>query len=621
MRATRQLAVALLGLVLIVSVASGQIPGLSGSGPTTPKIVHFSLSGRLLERPAGDVLMLTMKPPISLHELIERMKKARTDDAVKAVVVTFDKPIMGFAQLQEVREAIEQLKAADKEVYVHADMMNTGLYCLACSASHVSVVPTGDVWLTGLYSEAVYLRGLLDKIGVEPDFIQMGDYKSAAEPLTNKRPSEKAEEMMNWLFSGLYDSLVGMIANSRGLDEPQVRKIIDNGPYTAEQALEAGLIDSVQHRQDFVADLKERYGQHAKFVSRYGEDEGPDLDFSNLFSAVMSLIDELSKTATKTAKPAVGIVYVVGPIMVGEEEPSPFGGADEARSTSIRKALDEAARDPSIKAVVLRVDSPGGSALASEIIWDATQRVKQKKPFVVSMGNVAASGGYYVSCGADAIFADDATITASIGVIGGKLVTTGMWDKLGVSWFPYQRGENADLFNTSRHFSDKHRKVITDYMDNIYSVFKAHVEQGRGKKLTKPLDEIAGGRVFTGRKALALGLVDRLGSLHDAIKFAADQAKVSTYDVRVLPKPKNMLERLIEMFSRGEKEQELSLGETSGGRLNLIGDSSPLRDVILPLLQEIDPQRARALRQGLIRVQLIHDESVITMMPVDLVIR
>src|SRR5205085_5197410 len=194
---------------------------------------------------------------------------------------------------------------------------------------------------------------------------------------------------------------------------------------------------------------------------------------------------------------AVAVVYVDGPIVIGGGTPSPFGGAT-ARAVAVRKALDEAARDDSVKAVVLRVDSPGGSAVASEIILDATRRVKAKKPFVVSMGDVAGSGGYYVACGADTIFADESTITGSIGVVSGKFATNDMWKKVGVTFHAYQRGKNAGILATDKVFTPEERKRMQAWMDEIYDVFKGHVVAIRGKKLKKPIDELAGGRVYTG---------------------------------------------------------------------------------------------------------------------------
>src|SRR5205823_586218 len=257
------------------------------------------------------------------------------------------------------------------------------------------------------------------------------------------------------------------------------------------------------------------------------------LDLSSPF-AVFKMFGDLAAEGSKKkgGKSAVGIVYVNGPISMGSGAASPFDSAG-ATSTAVRKALDEAARDDSIKAVVLRVDSPGGSAVASEIILDATRRVKAKKPFVVSMGDVAGSGGYYVACGADTIFADEATITGSIGVVSGKFMTTEMWKKIGITFKHYQRGKNAALLIYGSVFSKEERARLQSWMDKIYDVFKDHVVAIRGKRLKKPIDDLAGGRVYTGRQALELGLVDKIGTLRDAIDHVAAEAKLSDYEVRV----------------------------------------------------------------------------------------
>ena len=228
----------------------------------------------------------------------------------------------------------------------------------------------------------------------------------------------------------------------------------------------------------------------------------------------------------KSHKDAVAIVYVEGPIVLGSTESSILDpGSKAAASTPIRRALDKAAADDSIKAVVLRVNSPGGSATASEIILNATKRVKAKKPLVVSMGNVAGSGGYYVACGADTIFADATTITGSIGVVGGKLATTEMWNKIGINWKEYNRGDHAALLASSGIFTPEQRKIVQSWMDEIYGVFKSHVTEIRGSRLKKPLDDIAGGRVYMGQQALELGLVDKIGDPGRCRKIRGSRSK------------------------------------------------------------------------------------------------
>jgi protease IV len=256
--------------------------------------------------------------------------------------------------------------------------------------------------------------------------------------------------------------------------------------------------------------------------------------------------------------------------------------------------------------VVLSIDSPGGSATASEIMLDATKRVKAKKPFVVSMGDVAGSGGYYVACGADTIFADATTLTGSIGVVSGKLATAEMWHKLGITFKEYKRGQNAGIFSADEVFSDSERARMRLFMDDIYAVFKRHVTEIRGNRLKKPIDELAGGRVYTGKQALELGLVDRLGTMHDAVAFAADQAKINDYDVRVVPEPKSFLEELLEQISGGKEET---------GHVGLAADRDSLFKLAAPYLQNLGARRAAAVASVLRRLEILQKEGVVLTMP------
>jgi protease-4 len=581
---------------------------LTQSASPGKKIAHFKIKGELVETPVRMPPLFGTEPPLSLKSLLARFKEARHDDNVVAVVVDLHESAMGLAQLEEIREAMGKFAAVDKEVYVHADALSTLTYAAATGASHVSVVPTGELWLLGLYGEMPYLRGTLEKIGVMADFEQCGDFKTAAEPLTRLGPSEEAQEMNRWLLDSVYETIVGWIASGRGMHAEKVRNLIDNGPYFAAKALEAGLIDSVKHRRDFVVDLKSRYGAGVEFVQDYGKDDLLDLPQNNPWAIVEFFMKMLNPMPEAYSKPTVAVVYVEGTILPGEAEASPFAPATGAFSTTIRKALDKAAKEPAVKAVVLRVDSPGGSALASEIILDSTKRVAGRKPLIVSMGNVAGSGGYYVSCGAEAIFADAGTITASIGVLGGKLVTTGMWDKLGVNWHAEQRGDMAAMMSTATPFSDSERAKLRHHLDTIYEVFKKHVTEARGNRLTKPIDEIAGGRVFTGRQALNLGLVDKLGGFEEAIKAAAQRAGLSEYDIRVIPEPPTIFDLLLGHL---DDDDEFAR-QAKATRLSVLG--SPLLYSTLSAVAKVDPLRTRAILRCLQGIELIHKEGVAMIM-------
>ena len=580
----------------------------------TKQIAHFRLKGALVETPSGVPPLFGGDAPLSLKELLERFKEARHDNDVVAVVLDVQSAALGFAQLQEIHEELRKFAAVDKEVYIHADSLSTGTYALATGGSHISIVPTGDLRLVGLYGETPYLRGALDKLGCIPDFEHCGDFKTGAESITHSEPSDASKEMNKWLIDAIYEDLVQLLAESRDVSPRKVRSLIDNGPYSAEEALAAGLIDSVKHRQDFVADIKKLHGKDVDVVMDYGKTDPFDIPDDNMFAMFEFLMKMLNPTSKVYTEPSVAIVYVEGAIQTGAGETSPFGTQSGAFSTTIRKALDKAAADDTVKAVVLRVDSPGGSALASEIILNAARGVAAKKPIVVSMGNVAGSGGYYVTCASEMIFADSATITASIGVLGGKLITTGMWDKVGINWHAVQRGKMAGMLSSANEFSDAERGKFKSYMNNIYDIFKGHVVAARGSKLTKPIDEIAGGRVFTARQAIDLGLVDRIGGLGDAIKFAAKEVGLSEYEVRVIPEPPS----IFDAFLGGKGSDEFAL-VPSRGSASLV-EVEPFGSMI-PAIAKIDPLRAGAILRTLQRIELIRTESVIMMMPNELIIR
>jgi protease-4 len=598
-----------IGLTLFL--AGSRVPAAEAEKEAEEKprniVPVFRLEGPLTEVPADDARELLGQPGTSLKELVSRISKAAVDPAVKAVVILPESTQVGPAQTEELRAAMALVRSHDKEVYVHADSLMLGQYVLACGASRISVVPVGDILVPGLHGSSLHVRGLLDKIGVKPDFLTEGAYKSAAELFMREQPSPEADEMMNWLMDSWYGSYKDLIARGRKVDAAKAQSWLDEGIFTAERAKSAGLIDAVEQRQNFEAMLKKHYGDDVVFDRSYGGRNQAEMDFSSPF-AFLKIWSQLFKAPEKRAegKSAVGIVYVSGPIMTGRGRANPFGPVEGAYSEDVRRALEKAAADDSIAAVVLRIDSPGGSATASETILDATKRLKAKKPFVVSMGNVAGSGGYYVACGSDTIFADATTLTGSIGVLTGKLATTEMWKKIGITFKEYKRGQNAGILSSDDIFTESERAQVRELLDEIYAGFKNHVSEIRGSRLKKPIEELAGGRVYTGKQALELGLVDRLGTLSDAVAFAAEQAKVKNYDVRVVPEPKNFLEQLMEQIS-GDKDgpNHVRIAENGGTLLKLAE----------PYLQGLDPQRTAAVVSVLSRLEILQKEGVVLTMP------
>ncbi len=576
--------------------------------------VHLHLSGMVSEPVMVDSPILTSH--MGLSQLVRGLQKLSLDPDIDALVLTYDSMAFGFAQLEEIRTALDKVREKGIPVYVHAEGMTTGVYALLCAGDHLSVAPASTLMLTGLSGESMYLKGLLDKLGIQADFMSMGDYKSAAESMTRTGPSDAAQENLDWLLDGLYDNLVGMIAESRDMAPDQVKAIIDQGPFMAEEALGKKLIDAVETRQAFLERIEKDLGGSVVFNNDYGRKKRKKINMSSPFG-LFAAMSELFKVPQRSApKDTIAVVYVEGTIVPGYGQAGLFGAASGAYSGTIRKALEAAANEDFIKAVVMRVNSPGGSPEASEVILNAARAVQSKKPFVVSMGNTAASGGYYVACGADAIYADSATVTGSIGVVGGKLVTQGLWDKLGVNWVSDKRGAHADLFSASKPFDEDQRQVFASHMEAIYETFKGHVVKGRGYRLRKDINDIAGGRVYTGKQALELGLVDYLGGLEQAIVCAAEKASITEYDIVGLPEAKDFITQLMdELSGTAERPSDVSLAMTSTFP-SLMGTQNGLLD----LLQKVEPKRAQVFIQALHRLELMRQENVIMMMPYDLVL-
>jgi protease-4 len=599
--------IALLGFLATASLAYAAADDQTSEEKPRNIIAVFHLDGPVTEVPTDGLFPMFGSPGISLRELVARLAKAADDSAVKAVVILPETLSLGSAQVEELRAAIALLRNHGKEVYVHADELVLSQYLLASGASRISVVPGAPVLIPGLHASSLHLRGLLDKIGVRPDFITEGSYKSAAEMFMREQPSAEADEMMNWLMDSWFGSFKDLIAQGRKVDAAKAQTWLDNGLYSAEQAKATGLIDAVEHRQEFEAMLKQHYGENAIFNKKYGRKIKPELDFSSPL-AFLNIWSQLFGGAEKKSqgKPAVGVLYVNGPIMTGRGLADPFGDSFGAFSTTVREALEKAAADASIEAVVLRIDSPGGSSTASEIILDATKKLKAKKPFVVSMGDVAGSGGYYVACAADTIFADATTLTGSIGVVAGKMATTEMWKKVGITFKEYKRGKNAGILSSDEVFTDSERARMKSYMDDVYGDFKNHVTSIRGQRLKKPIDDLAGGRVYTGKQALELGLVDRIGTLSDAIAFAAAQAKMTDFDVRVVPEPKNFLEQLLDQATGGKEDT---------GHVALSTGAGSLLKLAMPLLQNLDPQKTASILSALRRLDILQREGVVLTMP------
>ncbi|MEX2310422.1 MAG: signal peptide peptidase SppA [Pirellulales bacterium] len=495
---------------------------------------------------------------LDLREAISRLEKAAKDKSIKGIVLDLQNPAIGRGKVDELRGAITRFRKAGKKAYA---MMETAMptdYLVACACDEIVMPETGIVLLPGIHAEATFYKGLLAKLGIEADFIHIGDYKGAAEPLMREKFSEPVRENMTSLIDSLYDDLVTTIVKDRPLSISQAKEIIDTGLLTATRAKQLGLIDRVAYVESLRDELAKTYdAEPLVFVQNYGQKK-VDTDFSGpmgLIKLMQAMMGGGASSGDGKGK-KIAVVYAIGPIMSGKSENGIFGQI--MGSTTIVDALRKANDDKQVAAIVLRIDSPGGSAIASDLIWNQTQVIE--KPIVASMSDVAASGGYYIAMGADKIVATPGTITGSIGVVGGKLAIRGLYDKIGITTETIERGRNSGIFASSGKWTDSQRAVVKAMMEDIYDQFTAKAAKGRNMPLEK-LRALAGGRVYSGRQAKENGLVDQLGTLDDAIDEAKKLAGLeedADVKIEVLPEPINFFETL---FGDLDAEKEVRLGQ------------------------------------------------------------
>ncbi|MHC4847330.1 MAG: signal peptide peptidase SppA [Planctomycetota bacterium] len=485
------------------------------------------------------------------------IRKAAKDSEIDGVLIKLTSTPLGWARMMELREALLELRKSGKKVFLYKENYTTPDLVLAGAADRVSMPETGMVALPGLAIEMMYMKGLLDKLHIKFDVIHIGDFKTAGESMVRDTMSDAQRKSLAPILDEFYSSMIKSIADGRGLSEEQVKAAIDKGIFYGKAAKEAGLVDRIEYRDQFVEGMKATFpGKTVKKSTKYGPGKGTKIDPNNPMAAFTVMMQMLMGGAPKKKLegPRVAIIYCTGGITSGKSQYDWSGGIASMGSDTIVKAIDKARKDDDIKAIVLRVNSPGGSALASDMIWRAVARAKQKKPVIASMGDVAASGGYYISMNSDAIFAEPQTITGSIGVVGMVPNMDEFWPWVGISMQRMTRGKRAAGFMTSQALSDDDKKALRDTMQALYGDFVAKVAAGRGKT-PADIHPIAQGRVWTGRDALKHGLVDRLGGLRDAIAYAKQKAGLKpdeTVHLTQLPRRGGPLEALETLFGGAE---------------------------------------------------------------------
>ena len=607
------------GLMLVCQPpVQGQDPAVTAgdSSQITPQKLQMaviSLSGQITEGATPSLLALSGQASTSLMDLVDRVELAAGDQAIAGVLFNIEEPALSWSQVDELRTALAALRQAGKKTYAYLEEAGQVSYLLACGCDQVAMTPSANLMLAGLAGETLYFKNLFDKLGIQADMIQIGDYKSAGETLTRSGPSPQERQQFNRLFDDLYRHMVRSIAASRNLTDDQVRKMIDQGPFTAEQALAAGLIDQVLYREDFLKKITEQEGAKVSLKLDYGQAPAARVNPEDPF-AMLSVLQGLFKTPAEPAGEAIAVVYINGPITSGENQETFDGSVIGSRT--IRLTLAKARADKNIKGVVVRIDSPGGSATASDIIYNAILQTAKEKPVVVSMGSVAASGGYYAACGADTIIAQPSTITGSIGVIGGKIVLGGLLEKLGITSYTFYRGRNAALFSSLQPFSVGEHQNLKENMEQTYERFKMCVAASRGARLAGSIDYLAQGKIYTGLQAKEIGLIDEIGTLEDAIQKVARQAGIETYQIRIMPQPKSLLEVLSELLARAETQPDAPMAAQGMG-LAADGENS----VWLGLSPQLRPALTRKILLRLSHwMNMFQQEQPLLVLPYEVII-
>jgi protease-4 len=472
-------------------------------------------------------------PDQSRTGLVSQFKKAKVVKRNKANLLDVNMSGVGWGKAEEIRDAIADFRSSGKPVYAYVEFGLNKEYYIATACDKIIVPPPGELFINGLAADVMFFRGSLDKLGIYPDIYQIGKYKSAGDMFTQKKMTDAHREYINELLTDLFDRYVNSIAQARHKTPDEVRALIDNAPYSAVKAKEAGLVDDVLYKDDVEKQFKKLLGYKDtdQFVAVRG------VDYRDVEPESLGL--------NKGEK--IAVIFATGEIGSGSSQNSPSGD-QSIGSDTVAKALNDAAADKSLKAIVLRVDSPGGSGLASDIIWHAVEAANQKKPVVVSMSDVAASGGYYISASAAKIIAQPSTITGSIGVVAGKPVMRGFYDWLGISNEYVLRGKNAGMFRETEKFSDDERAKFEEWIKTTYyQDFVPKVAKGRNKD-AQFIDSVGQGRVWTGGQAKDRGLVDEFGGLDKAIEVAKQLAKIPAdkgVERVILPYPTTFLQELL----------------------------------------------------------------------------
>ena len=526
--------------------------------PFGPVLLELDLSRGVVETPSAAPLRIVgARPAPALHALLTALRQAERDRHVAGLVAHVAQRPISLALSSELRDAVGRFRRSGKvavawtESFGELGVGNVG-YHLATAFEEIWLQPSGDVGLTGVVARAVFVRDALDRLGVEPQLAQRHEYKTAADTFLRSEMSDAGREMARRLAESATETIVADVAAARGLDPATVREIVDHAPLTATEALEAGLVDRLGYRDEVYASLLSRLGDvRLLYVERYGRRRERGR--------------AVRRAVAGRSSPVVALVRASGPIHLGHSSSVPWGGPNVGSDT-LGATLRAAGRDPAVKAVVLRVESPGGSYVASDAIRREILALRGSgRPVIASMATVAASGGYYIAMPCDVVVASPTTLTGSIGVLAGKQVVKEALGRVGVRIDSEAVGAHAEMFSSQQPFTEEEWARLEGWLDEVYDDFTSKAAADRGMPVER-LRDVARGRVWTGADARSHDLVDQLGGLEEAVAIACERAGVGRddVDVRVLPQA-GLVRRL-----RGPESSEHAAAAHTAGQQPLL---------------------------------------------------
>ncbi len=471
--------------------------------------------------------------------VILNIYRAADDPSISEMILSLKGLSLGFAQAQELRQALDFFKRQDKTITCHMSSPNNIGYYVASVADRILIPPVSQLNLVGLRAELTFYAGTLEKLGIRADVVRIGDYKTAAEKYANTASSPENRRQINRLLHDLYDQFVSGIADGRGLTADSVKGIVDNGPFTSKEALEYGLVDGLSYRDELSGSILSSL---------------PEVSFRKY------LADTLLNDGWPE-RPVLAIVVADGEIAPDAGGLSPFGREHSVRPRPMDRAFERAAVEPRVKGIIFRIDSPGGWAMAGESIHRSCEKARARKLVIASIANVAASGGYHIAMPCDRLFANPASITGSIGIYGGKPDLSGLYEKIELGKELYTRGRFAGMLSWTRPFSDDEREKYHSQMKAFYDHFLGLVSSNRALPVDS-IDVLAGGRVWTGREALSNGLVDESGGLKQTLDYVSDRLGLKDYRIVVYPRRRPLF--VLPGSSLFRSAASLILGDAAG---------------------------------------------------------